>query len=272
MRFVGPLTLLRRVATRLDSIGWARAAGNLAFTTILGIVPLATVALAFVAQFPLFQESMRALERFLLRYMLPQSASTVVNDYILGMAADAAKLQGVWILFVMVTAVLVVHAVESEINAIWGIRQKRPFLRRVLVYVVGITAGPALVGAAITLIMWLLRQWFVAVPMERSAVVAILQPLPFLFAVAFFTILYAVTPARRVSWWHALASGGLAAIAFEFARHGFAWYVANSPTYEILYGALAAVPLFLLWIFLFWMIVLAGAAVTASLAESAGRG
>jgi len=271
MSFLGPLTLMRRVATRLNAIGWARAAGSLAFTTILGIVPLATVALAFVAQFPVFQDFIRVLERFLLRYMLPQSASAVVNDYILGMAAEAAELKGLWIVFVMVTALLVVHTVESEINAIWGIRQKRPLMRRVLVYVVGITAGPALVGGAISLIFWLIRQSIAAVPLQRSAIVAILTPLPFLFAVVGFTLLYAIAPARRVSWWHAFLSGLLAAIAFEVTRHAFAWYVANSPTYEILYGALAAVPLFLLWIFLFWMIVLAGAAVTAALADSGGR-
>lgn len=271
MSFLGPFTLMRRVANRLNAIGWARAAGSLAFTTILGVVPLATVALAFVAQFPVFQDFIRVLERFLLRYMLPQSASALVNDYILGMAAEAAELKGVWIVFVMVTALLVVHSVESEINAIWGIRQKRPLMRRVLVYVVGITAGPALVGGAISLIMWLIRQSIAAVPLQRSAIAAILTPLPFLFATAGFTLLYALAPARRVSWWHAFVSGLLAAIAFELTRHAFAWYVANSPTYEILYGALAAVPLFLLWIFLFWMIVLAGAAVTAALADSGGR-
>jgi membrane protein len=267
MTFVGPLTLLRRVVTRLEAIGWVRAAGNLAFTTILGIVPLATVALAFVAQFPMFQDFLHVLERFLLRYMLPQSASTLVNDYVLGMAAEAAALKGMWIVFVMVTAILVVDAVESEINAIWGIRQKRPLMRRILVYLVGITAGPALVGGAISMTMWLIRRSIAVVPLERSAVDAILTPLPFLFAAAGFTLLYAVAPARRVSWWHALVSGVLAAIAFEVTRHAFAWYVANSPTYEILYGALAAVPLFLLWIFIFWMIVLAGAAVAAALAD-----
>ena len=79
-------------------------------------------------------------------------------------------------------------------------------------------------------------------------------------------------PARKVAWTHALISGLLAAVAFEARRRGFAWYVAHSPTYEILYGALAAFPLFLLWIFVFWMIVLAGAAVTASLAHADGEG
>lgn len=270
MAFVGPLTLSRRVSARLNAIGWARAAGSLAFTSILGIVPLATVALAFVAQFPVFEDFIRALERFLLRYMLPQSASAIANDYIFGMAAQAAKLKGLWIVFVIVTAVLVVQAVESEINAIWGIRKRRPLVRRVLVYVAGITAGPVLVGAAISLIMWLIRQSIGVAPLQRSSIALVLQPVPFIFEAIGFTLLFMVAPACRVSWRHALAGGALAAVAFELTRNGFAWYVANSPSYEILYGALAAVPLFLLWIFLFWMIVLAGAAVTASLAEAGG--
>ncbi len=271
MAFVGPITLVRRTTARLESIGWARAAGNLAFTTLLGLVPLATVALASVAQVPVFQEFVVALERFLLRYMLPQSASAIVHEYVWGLAAKASTSKGMWILFVVVTAILVVQSVESEINLIWGIRHKRPLLRRTLIYAVGVTAGPVLMGAAITLVTWLMKQSIAAVPLEQSTARAILEPIPFLFGVAGFTVLYVVAPARKVYWRHALAGGVLAAIAFEATRRGFAWYVAHSPTYEILYGALAAFPLFLLWIFLFWMIVLVGAAVTAALAESGGR-
>ncbi len=269
--FLGPFTLLRKVSGRLDSVGWVRAAGSLAFTTLLGLVPLATVTLATVAQFPVFQEFVSVLERFLLRYMLPQSASAIVREYVLGLATHASTLKGTWIVFVVITAVFVVHNVESEINEIWGIRQQRRLLRRALVYAVGLTAGPVLLGAAIALTTWLLQQSIAAVPLERSATKAILAPIPFLFGVAGFTLLYMVAPACRVRWRHALIGGALAGLAFEATRVGFAWYVAHSPSYEILYGALAAFPLFLLWIFLFWLIVLAGAAVTATLAESAGR-
>ena len=267
MAFVGPFTLFRRVVARLNGVGWTRAAGSLAFTTVLGLVPIVTVAFAFVANFPVFQDFVRVLENYLFRYTLPENARALVQTYVVGLAAEAASLRGVWILFVVVTAAFVVDTVESEINAIWGIRRKRPLLRRVIVYVVGVTAGPALVGAAITLLMWVLRQSITAVPLAPVTVRAILEPVPFLVAAVFFTLLYRVVPARRVAWSHALASGVLAAAAFEVLRRGFAWYVAHAPSYEIMYGALAAVPLFLLWIFLFWMIVLAGAAVTASLAN-----
>jgi membrane protein len=269
MAFVGPFTLIRRVIARLNAVGWTRAAGSLAFTTLLGLVPLATVAFAFVAQFPVFQDFVTALERYLLRYMLPENARALVQTYVVGLATEAASLRGLWILFVVVTAVLVVDSVESEINEIWGITRKRPLMRRAIVYTVGVTAGPALVGGAITLIMWVIRYFLAVVPKEQQVTLhALLQPVPFLVAACGFTLVYAIVPARKVRWSHALLSGVLAAAVFEATRVGFTWYVAHSPSYEILYGALAAVPIFLLWIFVFWMIVLAGAAVTASLADA----
>jgi membrane protein len=270
LAFVGPITLIRRVIARLNSIGWTRAAGGLAFTTLLGLVPIATVAFTVVAQFPVFQDFVRILENYLVRYMLPADASTIVQTYVVGLATEAANLRGLWIVFVIVTAVLVVDSVESEINEIWGIRRKRPLLRRIVVYTVGVTAGPVLIGAAIFLIRWVLQESVAVVSLRQGGLDALRDIVTFLIAVTFFTLLYYVAPARPVRWLHALVSGTLAAAAAEATRRGFAWYVANSPSYELLYGALAAFPIFLLWIYIFWMIVLAGAAVTASLAN-AGR-
>ncbi len=268
MAFVGPFTLVGRVAARLKSIGWTRAAGGLAFTTLLGLVPAATVAFAVVAQFPVFQDFLHILENYLLRYMLPRDASAVVQTYVIGMATGAASLRGYWLIFVVITAVLMVDTVESEINEIWGIRRKRPLMRRILVYTVGVTLGPVIVGAAIFLIQLLLHESVNAVKLREEGIAVVRQVVPFLISLAFFSILYNVAPARPVRWRHALVSGALAALATELLRVGFAWYVAHSPSYELLYGALAAVPIFLLWVYLFWMIVLAGAAVTASLANA----
>jgi membrane protein len=255
------------VLRRLSGIGWTRAAGNLAFTSLLGLVPLVTVAFAFVAQFPVFQDFLRALENYLLRYTLPETASALVQKYVVGMAAEAAELQGVWMLFVIVTAALVVDSVESEINAIWRIDRKRPLLRRVLVYTIGVTAGPAMVGAAIWLIRWVITMSVTAAALDKSNVALVAQVVTFALAVATFTLMYWIAPARKVRFRHALIGGLLAAAAFEVTRKGFTFYVAHSPSYEILYGALAALPVFMLWVYLFWLIVLAGAAVTASLAE-----
>ncbi len=267
MAFVGPFTLVRRTLARLNGVGWTRAAGSLAFVTLLGLVPLATVAFAFVAQFPIFQDFVRALENYLLRYMLPETAAALVQKYVVGMAQEAAKLKGLWIVFVIVTAALVVDTVETEINEIWRIGKRRPILRRVLLYTIAVTAGPAVLGGAIVLVRWIIVLSISAASLDRAAIGDVVHIVTFLLAVAGFTLLYVIAPARPVRWRHGFVGGLLAAVAFEVTRAGFALYVANSPTYEILYGALAAVPVFMLWVFLFWMIVLAGAAVTASLAE-----
>ncbi|MCC6193320.1 MAG: YihY family inner membrane protein [Burkholderiales bacterium] len=267
MAFVGPVTLLGRVIRRLRGIGWTRAAGNLAFTSLLGLVPLVTVAFAFVAQFPVFQDFVRLLENYLLRYTLPETAAELVRTYVVGMAEEAAKLRGVWILFVIVTAALVVDAVESEINAIWRIDRKRPILRRVLVYTIGVTAGPAMLGAAIWLIRGVILVSVQAVALDTAHIANVTHVVTFGLATAVFTFMYWIAPACKVRWRHALVGGVLAAVAFEATRAGFTWYVAYSPSYEILYGALAALPVFMLWVYIFWLIVLAGAAITASIAD-----
>jgi membrane protein len=269
---LGPIRFFRRTVARLNSVGWFRAAGSLSFVTLLGLVPLATVAFAFVARFPIFQDFLKVLEAFLLRHLLPSSASAIVHEYVVVLAADAANVVGRSIVFVAVTAALAIDTIESEINEIWGIRKKRPLARRVLVYVFGITAGPVLLGAIISLIGWTLAEVIAAVPLERALTDAVWHAVPTALVIVALTLLYRIAPARQVLWRYAIAGGLLAGIAFEITKRVFTWYLTSFPSYELLYGALAAFPALLFWIFLSWLIVLAGAAVTATLAEAGGRG
>jgi membrane protein len=269
--FLGPIHFFRRAAARLNSIGWFRAAGSLSFVTLLGLVPLATVAFAFVARFPIFQDFLKVLETFLLRHMLPASASAIVHEYVVVLAEDAANAIGLSIIFVAITATLVVDTIESEINEIWGIRKKRPVARRILVYVAGITAGPVSVGAAISLIRWMLTEAVASGPLDLALTDAVGRSIPGVLLVTGLTLLYRVAPACQVRWRYAIASGVLAALALDVTKRIFTWYLTHFPSYELLYGALAAFPAFLFWIFLCWLIVLAGAAITATLAEAGGR-
>jgi len=264
----------RRVALRTRDIGLARTAGSLAFTTLLGLVPLATVAFTFVARFPVFQQWLDALETFLLKYMLPGSANAVVHTHIREFTEKAGGLTGVSILFIAVTATLVIATVEREINAIWGIAVARPLARRLVVYALGATAGPVLLGASISVTTWLVTQSLAAVPLEGTLADAVVKPLPAIFSTLALALLYALAPTRRVPWRYAFAGAVAAAVAFEGAKYGFAYYLTHVSTYEVVYGALAALPVFLIWLYVCWLIVLTGAAITATLTlpPNAARG
>ena len=220
----------------------------------------------------IFQDFLKVLETFLLRHLLPASATVIVHEYVVVLAEAAANAIGLSIVFVAITATLVVDTIESEINEIWGIRKKRPVARRILVYVVGITAGPVMVGAAITFIRWSLAEAVATVKVEQALTDAVWRGMPMALLVGGLTLLYRVAPSRRVRWRDAVTSGVLAALAIGITKQVFTWYLMHFPSYEMLYGALAAFPALLFWIFLCWLIVLAGAAVTATLAEARARG
>lgn len=266
-----PFRFLARVVARLRDIDLARTASSLSFTTLLAIVPLVTVAFAFVARFPVFEDWLKALEQFLLRHLLPFSAAAEIRAHIVRFAEQAAQLTGVSILVIAVSAALAVATVEREINAIWGIRRGRSIPRRMVVYAVGLTAGPVLLGASISVTTWLVVHSLAVVPIRKTVGAQIAGMLPFVFSAAGLTLMYKTVPARHVALAPALAAGLLAAGAFEGAKHAFAWYLTRISTYEAVYGALAALPIFLLWIYLCWIIILAGAAVCATIAEPGGR-
>ncbi len=255
-----------RVGVRMRHVGLARTAGSLAFTTLLGIVPLATVAFATVARFPAFHRWLDALEAFLLKHMLPDSATAVVHTYVREFVEKAAGLTGISIALIFVTALMMIATVEREINLIWGIRRARPFARRVVVYALGATVGPVLVGASVWATSWLLAASLAAIPLDETFADLVLTPAPLALSTLALALMYRIVPAARVHWRHAFAGGFVAALAFETAKQGFAFYVTHAPTYRVIYGALAAVPLFLIWIYVCWLIVLAGAAITATLA------
>lgn len=254
-----------RVAARMRHVGLARTAASLAFTTLLGIVPLATIAFATVARFPVFQRWLDALEAFLLQYMLPQSASALVHTHIGEFVEKAAGLTGLSVALIFVTALLLIATVEREINLMWAIRHRRPLARRVVVFALGATAGPLLVGASVWATTWLLTASLASVPLDESLADLVLKPAPLVFSTLALALMYRIVPVARVPWRNAFAGALVAAIAFEAAKHGFAFYLTHVPTWRVVYGALAAVPAFLVWIYVCWLIVLTGAAITATL-------
>jgi membrane protein len=270
-RGMGPLELLAGVRARLTGVGLAKTVAALSFTTVLGVVPLFTVAFAYVARYPLFERWLEALERFLLRHMLPGSGA-IVRQYLQEFVAKSAALQGVSIALVLLTALLLAATIEREINAIWDAREPRSAVARLLVAGFGITIGPLLIGAAVWSTSWLLEMTFDNVPWAARALPGVATPIAVALGMLAFALLYKLVPARPVRWGAAFAGAAVAALAFEAAKRGFAAYVTSVPTYQAVYGALAALPLFLVWIYLAWFIILSGAAITATLMEGPPRG
>ncbi len=256
----------RAVVLRFDDDRCMQTAASLTFTTLLSIVPLITVALTLISAFPVFATLTDALESHVLQNMLPESAEAV-TAYADQFAANAAKLTAVGIVFLGVTALTLMLTIDRAFNEIWRVRRPRPLLQRVIVYWMLLTVGPVLVGASISATSWLVTHSLGLVSDIPGAGVALLKTAPVLLTAAALGLLYLAMPNRRIAARDALIGGLLAGIMFEVMKRAFAWYVTQFPTYQMVYGAFATIPVFLLWVYLSWLVVLFGAVAVAVLPE-----
>jgi membrane protein len=241
-------------------------ASSLTFTALLAVVPILTVALTLISAFPVFREQLEYLQEFLLRYMLPESAAALAG-YAEQFARNAARLTAVGLGFLFVTAIIVLLTIDRAFNQIWRVMRPRGTASRFFIYWALLTVGPLLVGASLSLTSWLISQSLGLVKDLPLAAEVMLDIVPILLTAAAFTLAYIAIPNRRVLVRDALIGGFLAALAFEGMKHGFAIYIAKFATYTLVYGAFASVPIFLMWIYLSWVVVLFGAVTAAVLPE-----
>ncbi|MGH8621493.1 MAG: YihY family inner membrane protein [Burkholderiales bacterium] len=241
-------------------------ASSLTFTALLAIVPIITVALTVISAFPVFRELLQNVEQFLVRTMLPESAAALAG-YVEQFADNAARLSAVGIALLFVTAIIVLLTIDRAFNQIWRVPRPRGTVQRIFVYWALLTVGPPLIGASLSLTSWLVSHSLGLVQELPRAAEVMLDVVPVLLTAAAFTLAYLTVPNRRVLVRDALTGGLLAAAAFEAMKHGFAFYITQFPTHKLVYGAFASVPIFLLWIYLSWVVVLFGAATAAVLPE-----
>lgn len=240
-----------------------QTAGSLTFTTLLALVPLVTVALAMSTAFPVFEQAMEALGRYVSGQLLPEGGARITQQFA-AFAAKAGRLTAVGLAFLAVTALMLILTVDEVMNRIFRVQRRRGLAQRLLMYWAVLSLGPLLIGASLSMTSFLVGSslgllnlgW-----MTRG----VLGLMPFLFTCAALALLYLVVPYRRIEARHALAGAIVAGILFEFAKRGFALYIAKFPTYSLIYGAFATVPIFLLWLYLSWVVVLFGATLTAML-------
>jgi len=241
-------------------------ASSLTFTALLAIVPIITVALTLMSAYPVFREMMQHLQVFLVENMLPESAESI-TIYAEQFVENAARLTAVGIAFLFVTAMIVLLTIDRALNQIWRVPRPRTTVQRMFIYWALLTVGPLLIGASLSLTSWLVTLSLGLVKEIPYATVALLKVVPILLTGLAFTILYITIPNRRVLVRDALSGGFLAAFAFEGMKHGFAIYITQFPTHKLVYGAFASVPIFLLWIYLSWVVVLLGAIAAAIMPE-----
>lgn len=257
--------LTRFAIRRLDEEQLPQVAGSLTFTTVLALVPILTIALAIFTTFPLFNTFRASLEAYFVQNLMPKGIANTILGYLTQFSTKATRLSALGAVALIVTAVMMMLMIDRVFNQIWRVKTRRPITQRVLVYWAIVTLGPLLIGASFSLTSYLF-----------TATNGVVRNVPFLGGVFFssvsillstiaFTSLYIVVPNRLVEWRDALCGGLLAAIAFEIVKRLFAVFVVKVPTYTVVYGAVAAFPIFLVWIYLGWLITLGGAVVTASL-------
>ena len=250
-----------RIRFREDHLGLS--ASSLTFTTIISLVPLMTVMLALFTAFPMFSRFQQALEQYLLRSLVPESIARPVLAALTAFAGKASQLGGFGLLILLVTALALVYTIDGTLNAIWRVPKPRPWAQRMLVYWAAMTLGPLVLGISLSLTSYAIsasRGMVGAMPGSVSLVLGFLQ---FVLLAAGMAALYRFVPNTHVRWVHAWSGGLFVACGFEVAKRALTWYVASVPTYNAVYGAFATLPIFLLWIYLGWVVVLLGAVIAA---------
>jgi len=257
----------------VEDRGWRMAAG-LSYTSLLAIVPLTAIAFSMLAAFPVFENVRDQFQDAVFANLLPQSANAM-REYFDQFIGNTTSLSAVGIIALALTAVLLLGTIEADMNSIFRVDRPRPLAARLLVFWAMITLGPLLLGASFSLSTYFFAatEWM-GLDILKGPLGFFTQAVPTLIIMVLLVLFYFTIPNRPVQVLSAVAGGVMAGLLFALLRKVFGWYVATFPTYQSIYGALSVIPIFLIWMYLSWTVVLMGAVMTASLSEwrrSGGR-
>ncbi len=252
-----------RARFRDDHMGLT--ASSLTFTTTIALVPFVTVALAIFTAFPMFAKLQGAVQIWLVESLIPDNIARQVLGYLTQFSRQANRLGAAGLGVLLVTAIALIFTIDRTLNGIWRVRKPRPFAQRVLIYWAAITLGPLLLGASLAATSYLL-------PFTRGAAGApsellkwAVDTLEFFALAGGMAALYHYMPNTYVKWAHAWTGGVFVAVGIAAAKKLLALYLGMVPTYSVVYGAFATLPILLVWIYVAWVIVLMGAVIAAYL-------
>jgi len=248
---------------REDRLGLT--ASSLTFTTTIALVPLFTVVLAVFTAFPMFAKFQDVLQKWLIESLVPDSIARQVLGYLTQFAGKASRLGGAGVAVLFITALALILTIDRTLNSIWRVRKPRPLGQRVLVYWAAMTLGPLLLAVSLTLTSYALSASKGVVAVMPGGVQLLLDTLQFGLLAWGVAALYHFVPNTQVRWTHAWVGGLFVSAGFELAKRVLVFYLGKVPTYSVLYGAFATVPILLVWIYVAWVIVLLGAVIAAYL-------
>ena len=261
----------RDVANRMRADRLTRHAAALSFSSLLALAPMMAIALAMISMFASFEQMGPQLEEFIYQFPAP-TAGVELKVYLAQFADQAGKLTVFGLAFFLLTALLLLFNIEESFNDIWRVKRGRSIVSRLTIYWALITLGPLLMGASLTVSTYILSVKLLPSLNVLEGVRSMgLSVLPFVLETVAFGLLYLIMPHARVRIRHAMVGALVAAVLFSFAKKGFSLYVSNFANYEVVYGALSTLPIFLIWIYVSWVVALVGAAVVAILHERADQ-
>lgn len=255
------ITLRQRF--REDHMGLT--ASSLTFTTSIALVPFFTVALAIFTAFPMFSKLQGALQVWLVNSLIPDNISRQVLGYLTQFARQANKLGVAGLAVLLVTAIALILTIDRTLNGIWRVKKPRPLAQRVLIYWAAITLGPLVLGASLAVTSYVFSGSRGVVTAMPGALRVLLDMLQFFLLAGGMAALYHYVPNTFVRWAHAWVGGLFVASGIELAKKALSLYLSSVPTYSLVYGAFATLPILLVWIYVAWVIVLLGAVIAAYL-------
>ena len=257
--------MIRRILARIKTERLPSVASALAFTTLLALVPLLTVMFAILSMFPFFVEWRDEIETLLYSNLAPATGDAV-QTYLREFAGQAGSLTGLGLAGLLVTALLLLSTIEDAFNQIWSVAKGRTLSQRLLLYWAMLTLGPILIVISIAVTTYLgsnvLGQWVSAASGPHEVV---LGALPVLLQALGFFLMYLIVPSCPVRPRSALVGAVVTLALFELTKFGFVIFISNFDTYQIIYGAMWSIPVFLLWIYLSWLVILLGACISAEI-------
>lgn len=256
----------RFVARHFLSDNCRQHAMVLTYTSLFAVVPIMTVTFAILSAIPSMQHVSIDIQNFVFRHFLP-SSGMMVQQRLQEFSMQASHLTAVGIGMLFVTALMMLVTIEESFNHIWMVRHERKGIVSFLRYWAVLSLGPLLLGAGFAISSYVASiQIFSSAASAVSGVIPVIRLVTFIFTALAFTLLYVAVPNCKVPFKAGFAGGIFAAFLFELAKHGFGIFISSFSSYRLVYGAFAALPVFLIWIYLSWCIILLGVEVSRALA------